>query len=405
MKKKIIIIVAVVVVVVGAILIASLYYPPSKGEDSAGTIGRAERFRNGQYTEDDILLRDNILEDTAAVGKTLHQILEFDYFMQQEIILIDTFWIGKIQKYCAENTGKTDVKKCEEAVKILQDYTTFLKNNKETVKNTCEVLLAAYNGKQKTLEFDPGIKILTFVQFIDQMLDRDSVLSQAIILVDQHISGQKTAGKEHQSQLAKLKQSRDYMVLDNLFIAIKTGDKKQRETALSLNLYNVVAGQQSVLKYVEVCLTPKNGSVGVQISPVGNLEFGAAAQNVKALARPEVDLVVESIEKNGVSCFMTTEKSWGLFNPIASGIAAIRNIYLYAGGMVFSRDMGAIASSVGMTKAWVASNVAGNEINLLELGNLPEFQQCIRQEPIILCFSFVGTIFNSTAMGALLTII
>ncbi len=75
MKKKVVIIIIIIAAIVAAILIGSHFYPPPKGSDTSGTVGKAEKFRKGQFTEEDILLRDDILKDTAAVGKTLDQIL------------------------------------------------------------------------------------------------------------------------------------------------------------------------------------------------------------------------------------------------------------------------------------------------------------------------------------------
>jgi len=116
----------------------------------------------------------------------------------------------------------------------LFSVSTFLSNKEQTVKETIDVLLAAYNGKSKDFTFDVGVKLLSFVQFIDEMVERDSVLTNSIKLVDQYLNKGKVTDKKRQAEIIRLKKVRDHMVIDNLLFAMKTGDKKQSEMVANI---------------------------------------------------------------------------------------------------------------------------------------------------------------------------
>ncbi|MHC1706511.1 MAG: hypothetical protein AB9842_03195 [Bacteroidales bacterium] len=284
MKRKNIIIIILIAVVAVAIIIASRFYPPAKSDDASGTIGKAEKFRKGQFTAEDILLRDDILEDTAVVGKTLDQILAFTSFIQQEKYFIDTFWIKEIQSSCPEYPGCTECVNCARAVTLLQDYSAFLQNHKETIQTTVEVLLAAYNGKQNEYTFDVGVKILGFVQFIDEMVKRDSVLTTAIHLVDQYITKEKITDKKRQATLNRLKQVRDKMVIDNLLFAMKTGDRKQSDMVASIPFVCSADEIRNILS-VPTNVESSASTVGsAQVASSGNVVGTAAVLGIPVLA-------------------------------------------------------------------------------------------------------------------------
>lgn len=273
MKRKNLIIIAIVaVVLVIAILVGSRYYPPVGGEGTGGTIGKAEKFHKGQYTEKDILLRDDILKDTAAVGKTLDQVIAFLSFMQQEKLMIDSLWIGEIEKNCPVTPTCITCMNCDKAVGLLKDYTGFLDNKKETVDNTIKILLAAYSGKSKEFTFDVGVKLLNFVQFIDEMVQRDSVLTTAIQLVDNYISQEKGSDKKRKAEIHRLKIVRDKMVIDNLLFAMKTGDKKQAKKVSTMKMLSNVEDIKSM-----VLSNPSGTTLGVEIPIILNQDpsFGA----------------------------------------------------------------------------------------------------------------------------------
>ncbi|MEI6577314.1 MAG: hypothetical protein WCO63_14145 [Bacteroidota bacterium] len=236
MKKKLLIIVFIVVGLAAAIFIAAIYLPKINSDQAAGTIGKAEKLRKGQFTTEDIMLRDDILKDTAAVGRTLEQVLSFGSFMKQQKIIIDSLWIKEIQKNCPIDPSCSACANCQKATQVLKDYSSFLGNNLPVVKATCEILLAAYNGKKQDLSGDVGFKMLSFVQLVDELVKRDSVLNTAIKYVDEYISKDNASGQKQKEQLIRMKQIRDHMVLENLMFAVKTGDKKHGKIAASHTL-------------------------------------------------------------------------------------------------------------------------------------------------------------------------
>ncbi|MDP2236944.1 MAG: hypothetical protein Q8J88_10965, partial [Bacteroidales bacterium] len=57
--------IAIAALVVGFLIGFSVNSIAPSSDDLAGSIGKVDRFRNVQITEDDILLRNEFVEDTA----------------------------------------------------------------------------------------------------------------------------------------------------------------------------------------------------------------------------------------------------------------------------------------------------------------------------------------------------
>ncbi|MHC1706403.1 MAG: hypothetical protein AB9842_02650 [Bacteroidales bacterium] len=367
MNKKVRLIIIIVAVLGVAILIFSYFYPPSQGDDASGTIGKAEKFRKGLFTEDDILLRDDILEDTAAVGKTLDQILAFTSFMQQQKIIIDTLWIAEIKKNCPPYQGCLECPNCDKAVALLQDYSDFLKNNNETIKSTIDILIAAYNGKSKEYTFDVGVRILGFVQFMDESIKRDSVLTTAIRLVDQFITKEKVTDKKRQAALNKLKQVRDKMIIDNLLFAMKTGDKKQADMVASMplgsagdNISNIVLSSG----YPEAAAAETIGNI------VANTPIGVATMDAVQL---------------------------GSYSEGRYSSAVYGSTYVAVSDNVVYRQVDNIANAIGVSA--VANITVGSAgIGLAEVIGVG-YSNVVGSAPLGVFGSSTGTIFNSDNIG------
>jgi hypothetical protein len=376
MKKKVIIIVIIIAALAAAIIIGSYFYPPPEGSDTSGTIGKAEKFRKGQFTEDDILLRDDILNDTAAVGKTLDQVLAFSSFMIQEKIVIDTLWIAQIKKTCPTYPDCPECAYCYQAITMLQDYSDFLKNKEETVKTTVEILLAAYNGKSKEITFDVGVKLLSFVQFIDEMVARDSVLTNSIKLVDQYISKGKVTDKKRQAEITRLKKVRDHMVIDNLLFAARTGDKKQSEMVASMPL----SSSSDII----------SGFVTVQSSGTGfaeNIPTNQAVSELENLPELGVFLNLPNIGVYGEGRLDNAVTNNSIVT-IGSNNYVTYNIPTYNNVL----QLNDVVSNVSP----VAS--ANTLDNLIGEG----YSNVLSSAPIDLFGSTTGTIFNSDVIGILI---
>lgn len=232
MKKQVKIIIGVVVVLAIAIAVASYFFPRPKGDETSGTIGKADKYRQDQMAAKDILLRDDILQDTAAVRKTLSQLIEFSLYSVEVKKVIDSGWIKPLKTNCSNP-------ECGDIITPLQEYSDFINNSLPMMKTTNEMLADCYYNSKKDMSMDVGFQLLNFVNFIDQFLQRDSVFEKAITKMDKYILADKSIDKKHKEQVASLKKIRDKMVIDNLLFAANTGDKKKYEFCSNQVLYNV----------------------------------------------------------------------------------------------------------------------------------------------------------------------
>ncbi len=261
MKKQVKIIIGVVVVIAVAIAVASYFFPRPGGEDASGTIGKADKYRRAQLTEKDILLRDDILEDTAAVGKTLKVMIEFSVYAAQTKMLIDNAWIKPLQKNCADA-------ECKEIIAVLQDYSDFVGNNFSLLKNTTDMLGKCYFSGTKEISEDVGSQLISYVNFIDQFLRRDTAFDHAITALNHYIDKGTSVDAKRRQQIEALKQIRDQMVVDNLLVGINTGDQEKVNYTASLPISNV-----GVL--IELSNINNISSVGIPAS-VASLVIGSS---------------------------------------------------------------------------------------------------------------------------------
>ncbi|MEI6577312.1 MAG: hypothetical protein WCO63_14135 [Bacteroidota bacterium] len=394
MKKKVLIIVLIVVAVAAAIIIAAIYSPKVQSDQAAGTIGKAEKLRKGQFTTEDILLRDDILKDTAAVGRTLEQVLAFGSYMKQQKIIIDTLWIKEIQKSCPVYAGCTGCANCQKATQILRDYSSFLGNSLVTVKATCEILLSAYNGKKQDLSGDVGFKMLSFVQVVDEMVQRDSVLNAAIRCVDEYISNDHSTDKKRIDQITRMKQIRDHMVLDNLMFAVKTGDKKHGKAAASFTMLSVGESLNSVLTGKDQGI----GSAVIQSSqgPVGAVLTNSSVSNQLNLRNTV--LGVNLIQGVPLGVFNANRIDAVL---ISSSLISANAINSNVVGIIFGMNMNVVLSSIGL-----AAIISSAQLNNAPLGVLlySSLQNVYSSSQVMSMYqSNLQGIFNSANLNVILS--
>jgi hypothetical protein len=72
-------IIAVLTLTIGVLMGLFLNFPKTKSDEFAGSIGKVDRFRNVQMTEEDILLRNELVEDTAKRAQYEKYLLYYYY--------------------------------------------------------------------------------------------------------------------------------------------------------------------------------------------------------------------------------------------------------------------------------------------------------------------------------------
>jgi hypothetical protein len=234
MKKNVLIIIGIVIIIAIALVIASRFYPPPEKSELSGTLAKAEKFRKGQFTAKDILLRQEILTDTSAIRTSLEQLLEYSWFIAQKKLLIDTNWIAQL-----ERSGVTTEN--DRIIKLLKDHSEYLKNNLVYLVNTTDYLANALHGARLDPSQDFGFNLVNIVRFSAELSKSDTVLDKALQLVYKKITTSKEASLS-KKELETIKSLYDELLLENLFIGIKTGNRKKVDQCLNSTLQSALTG-------------------------------------------------------------------------------------------------------------------------------------------------------------------
>jgi len=238
-KKNLGFLISGIVVLIIVIVYIAQIYPPKDGLGGEGTIGKVEKYRKQQVTAKDIVLSDNLLKDTIALKNTFEDMGELAYFALETNVLITKFWIPELSANWTDNEGK-------EIIKNLEDFSTFLENNVSKISEAQQVLYKIYLGKEQNVKEDVGARLANFVNFVIQMLERDSIIDNTIQRIENKI---KTYPQNNLSkELLALRKLRDRIVVDNFLYGVAIGDSKKIEYTSNLKLYDVAGSVKGLIE-------------------------------------------------------------------------------------------------------------------------------------------------------------
>ncbi|MHC1737684.1 MAG: hypothetical protein AB9882_06705 [Ignavibacteriaceae bacterium] len=234
-NKKLLIGGAAIIVMIIAIAIIAGIFPPAGEEDTSGTIGKVEKFRKNQLTAKDVLLSDDLLKDTVALRNTIGEIGQFATFSIEMSVLINGYWLPEINANWQTDEGK-------EVSKNLSDFASFIDNNVEKTAATQSVLYNLYLKKEKSGTEDVGSKLANFVNYVLQMMERDSVMENTINRLNNYLASNPEVKGNLGKQLKKLQSLRDKIIVDTFLYGTVVGDKKKSDFAAEQKLNAVELG-------------------------------------------------------------------------------------------------------------------------------------------------------------------
>lgn len=152
-----IVIVAVVALIAGLLIgIAVRNITPSK-EELAGSIGKVDRYRNVKVTDDDILLRNELVDDTVKCNQ-YEKYLTYYYYKS---IRTSTDIEMVLQK----------TKTVENFYKSTEQYAKTLSNHKIYLENTRPDILIALNTI-KSLNKDENVPVIGYLNMSQDAISR-----------------------------------------------------------------------------------------------------------------------------------------------------------------------------------------------------------------------------------------
>jgi hypothetical protein len=226
MKKQNKIIIGLIVGVAVIILLISFLFPSVYKGLTSGSFGKADKYRQEQMTENDIQLRSDFTKDTAQLRQMITGLIYFALFTDNLSMTIDTC----LESYQLQGFDKDPAN--SQAIGLLRDYSSFLKNNSKTLANTTRMLAALLLRDTLSQSMDIEKNIRDFANYVNQVNRKDSVLMLALVKVDGFLIGNKTL-QNKQEEIRNLKAIRDQLVIKSSQYMAMTGNKKELGVVLS----------------------------------------------------------------------------------------------------------------------------------------------------------------------------
>ena len=219
MKKQNKIIIGVIIGVAVVILVVSLFFPSVYKGLSSGSFGKADKYHQEQMTQADIQLRSDFTRDTAQLRQMVTGLIYFALFTDNLSMTIDTCLVSyKLQGFDKDPANT-------QAIAMLQDYNSFLKNNTKALAGTTRMLAGFLLRDTVDESADVDRTIRDFANYVNQVNQKDSVLMLALSKVDSYLIGNKMLQKKT-DEIRNLKAIRDQLVIKSTQFMALTGNKQ-----------------------------------------------------------------------------------------------------------------------------------------------------------------------------------
>lgn len=262
MKKQNKIIIGVIIGIAAVILIVSFFFPSVYKGLTSGSFGKADKYHQEQMTQADIQLRSDFTKDTAQLRQMVTGLIYFALFTDNLSMTIDTCLVS----YSLQGFDKDPAN--SQAINLLKDYNTFLKNNTKTLANTTRMLAGFLLQDTASGAVDVENNLRDFANYVNQVNQKDSVLMIALAKVDSYLVGNKTLQKKNE-EIRNLKAIRDQLLIKSTQFMALTNNKQALGSMLSYSLQS-----QSQFSGIGALKVVMDGSQVVQ-SKIGVVEIPA----------------------------------------------------------------------------------------------------------------------------------
>jgi hypothetical protein len=153
--------------------------------------------------------------------------------------------------YVFQQRGLTNQEAGYKNMLVLNDFSVFIKNNNKTLGNTIGLLSGFYFKDQADQSADVEKNIREFQNYVKILIEKDSILEQALYSMDEFIVGNKVI-RERKTEFNALKSIRDQMLIKTIQFGALVLD---RQLTLTLCSYALTSQQQLqvVLAQEQVC--------------------------------------------------------------------------------------------------------------------------------------------------------
>lgn len=227
-KNKIIIVFFVVVAII--LMAVAINFPPVFREVAKGTFGKAEKYSKKQMDERDVMLRNELTNDTAQLKNMIQGLIYFSLFTEDLTKTIDSCVSAfELKGICSQNKG------CPE-IRLIADFSDYMKNNNKTLGNTISLLSRLYLKDQSDQSSDVEKNLREFGNYVKTLNEKDSVVEQALRSMDNFMLTNTTL-RSRMAEFAQLKSIRDQLLIKGIQYSAIVNDKPMSAVLCSYAVY------------------------------------------------------------------------------------------------------------------------------------------------------------------------
>ena len=264
MKNKVLAITWVVAILAGLMMFSCKNRV--REDEAGGTIGKVSKFRKDQMSEKDILLRSDIIKDTAKLASIIDGLVLFNAYtanLEQSIEnrLLDIESIrGFDEQY-------------DRYITELADFKDFLKNNNEVLYTTVFMLCDFYKDTISESSADVENNLRAFVNYVQKLEEKDSILTIMVNNLDTYMEANEQQIVDRQ-ELDKLRGIRDEMLVRVVQQAYVFNDPSALK-AVEDKVISNIAGLSAVYDAVQLSNAVGSAWVGaVANTAIGSYTLG-----------------------------------------------------------------------------------------------------------------------------------
>lgn len=248
-------------------------------DEAAGAIGKVDKYHKDQMSESDLLLRSEIMEDTAALRNTIRgMLLVYVYY--------DAY--GKSMKKNAEMLKNNPANVDDQlGAEDLENYCEFIENGNEQLCEVCQMCSDVYNDTVTEYSFDVEQNVRNYAVYLDKLDSRDSLVGSTISKSDAWITENEN-NPEKKEQVKQVKRIRDEVLLRDICNAHIMNNQEKIDTYSSNVVYNVdfvlrdVFNVKSIDELNDVIAPKGFENVNANINQVNAQGQNVSAQNMDA---------------------------------------------------------------------------------------------------------------------------
>ncbi len=220
------------VFIVALIVVVSLFYPPADENESAGTIGKVDKYRNSNTAQEDIQLRNEFLQDTTALKTTIVALAQYESILED---------LNKDYKEFEKTIKEVDNAELRGKLDELNSLGIYMKNNLNKVADTRELLMKYYTKDTVDMSIDIDNNLLEFGTFLVNLDKKsnvvDSLFADLNYILSEDESKMLSLTKE---ETEKLKVVREKMLSGIFIYGYVMGNEEKLNAALNSNIMDAI---------------------------------------------------------------------------------------------------------------------------------------------------------------------